>query len=145
MKKFDEFRFSGLHARMYSGKYATMSRVSDDESKIVVKVAEGQVFETRYGYGLVLNAENVLWLKGWQVSDNYYGVEVMLMKESFKPSKSSFPRDEFGHDTESLDWNAWLKTAKEQQEAKWIETVVVDEETGETEEQEKTNMVRWAI
>lgn len=144
MKKFDEFRFAGLNARQYSNKYATMDRVSADEGKIVVKVAGTQIFKSKYGYGLILDDTHVLWLKDWQVSDNFYGIEVLMNRDYFKPTQyGNFP--EFGENEENLTYEAWVNAAKEQAAAKWTETVVIDEETGETEEEERTNMVRWAI
>lgn len=74
MTSFNEFRFDGLKCREVSNKYLTMKRVSEDENKIVVKVAGSHLLSTKYGYALILNAEYVVFLKEWQVDKNYYGV-----------------------------------------------------------------------
>jgi hypothetical protein len=63
MISFNEFRFDGLKCREVSNKYFTMSRVSEDENKIIVKVDDSHIVKTRYGYALILNAEYVLFLK----------------------------------------------------------------------------------
>ena len=78
---FNNFRFEGLNYKDASNKYYTMDRVSADESKIVVKVASTQIIETKFGYALILDYNHVVFLKSWQVSDNYFGIEVLLNKE----------------------------------------------------------------
>ena len=113
-KDFNEFRFAGLDYREKSNKYFTMKRVSADEQKIVVKVAESQLVKSKYGYALILNAENVLFLKEWQVDINYFGAEVLLTKEYFIPRKWGDFSDEFEYETDNLEWNTWLEVAKDQ-------------------------------
>ena len=116
-KKFNEYRFEGLNYRSASNKYWTMNRVNDDETKIVVKVADCHLFETMYGYGLIIDEKHVVWLKSWAVSSNWYGNEVMLDKAYFnvKEAKKSF--DDFDEEPESMDFAHWVEVAKVQQEA----------------------------
>lgn len=120
-RKFNQFRFSGLDYHVFSNKYWTMHRVSEDESKIVVKVADCHLFPTQYGYGLILDRNHVAWLKDWAVSANWYGCEIMLDKNYFKVVDAKKPFDDFGDGSEGgyhmTDWNWWLETAKEQEEA----------------------------
>ena len=124
MISFNEFRFDGLKCREVSNKYFTMSRVSEDENKIIVKVDDSHIVKTRYGYALILNAEYVLFLKEWQVDQNYYGNEVLLNKEFFIPKKwGNFSLD-FEFEEDNLDWNEWLNTAiaqnnEEDNEVRW--------------------------
>lgn len=124
MTSFNEFRFDGLKCREVSNKYFTMSRVSEDENKIIVKVNDSHIVKTRYGYALILNAEYVLFLKEWQVDQNYYGNEVLLNKEFFIPKKwGNFSLD-FEFEEDNLDWNEWLNTAiaqnnEEDNEVRW--------------------------
>ena len=82
-EEFNEFRFSGLEYRSKSNKYYTMNRVSEDENKIVVKVADDHLIKTQYGYALILDYSHVVFLKDWQVSCNYFGNEVLLQREFF--------------------------------------------------------------
>ena len=111
---FNNFKFDGLHHTSQSNKYFTMNRVSDDENKIVVKVAETSVLKTKYGYALILDFNHVVFLKQWQVSDNWYGTEVLLSREYFNV-KEWGEFDEFGEAAEDeLTFDYWLNVAKEQ-------------------------------
>lgn len=124
MISFNEFRFDGLKCREVSNKYFTMSRVSEDENKIIVKVDDSHIVKTRYGYALILNAEYVLFLKEWQIDQNYYGNEVLLNKEFFIPKKWGDFSLDFEFEEDNLDWNEWLNTAiaqnnEEDNEVRW--------------------------
>lgn len=126
MGKFNEFRFEGLDARKISNKYMTMKRVSGDKNKIVVKVGDAHILKTKFGYALILNAEYVVFLKDWQVDQNYYGNEVLLNKEFFLPKKWDDFSLEFGYEEDNLNWEEWLNTAIAQSE-------------------NEDNAVRWAL
>lgn len=62
-KDFNDFRFSGLNYKEKSNKYFTMNRVSEDENKVVVKVDSVHLFETKYGYALILDNTHVVFSK----------------------------------------------------------------------------------
>lgn len=128
-KDFNEFRFAGLNYRDKSNKYYTMNRVSDDENKIVVKVADEHLLQTKYGFALILDCSHVVFIKDWQVDKNYYGNEVLLTKEYFNVKEWGDFTD-FGEEPENLKWETWLETAKEQDS-------LVDEDG------EKMNKVNW--
>lgn len=115
MKKFDEFRFEGLNARPASNKYLTMNRVSKDGNKIVVKVAENQLIPTKYGYALILDRTHVVFVKSWQVSQNWFGNEVILTKEFFNV-KVWGEHNDFLDDSYNLTWDAWKTAAEDQNE-----------------------------
>lgn len=123
-KSFNEFRFEGLNYHSWSNKYYTMSRVNDDETKIVVKVADVHLLKTQYGYGLILDASHVVWLKDWQVSSNYYGNEVLLNKDFFNVKEWGDFSNNFMDEPEHCTWEHYLSVAKEQAAAE--------------------NMVKWA-
>lgn len=127
---FNNFRFEGLEHKECSNKYFTMKRVSEDENKIVVKVADSHLIKTKYGYALILDHNHVVFLKEWQVNQNYFGNEVLLQKEYFNVKEWGKHEDFFKND-EFLNFDAWLKVAYEQENA-------TDEETGF-----KPNPVRW--
>ena len=112
--EFNDYRFSGLHYINASNKYLTMQRVSDDENKIVVKVADSHLQRTKYGYALILNFNHVVFIKDWQVSSNYYGNEVLLTREYFKVKEwGEFP-DMCADPGENETFDEWLEVAKEQ-------------------------------
>lgn len=128
---FNEFRFSGLNMKDMSNKYFTMERVSDDETKIVVKVSDSHLVKTKYGYALILNCNHVVFLKEWQVSSNYFGNEVLMTKEYFNVKEwGSF--DDFDNDDANLSWDSWLSTAKEQNASAEEDEIMV-----------RVNPVRW--
>ena len=110
---FNNFRFEGLNLKDASNKYFTMDRVSKDEKKIVVKVSNTQVLETKFGYALILNRNHVIFLKNWQISNNWFGVEVLLNKDYWNV-KEWGKFDEFEEDIENLEWTTWFKVAKDQ-------------------------------
>lgn len=111
-KDFNEYRFKELNYRNKSNKYFTMDRVSADETKIVVKVGDSHIIETRFGFALILDEKHVVFLKNWQVDSNYYGTEVLLTKEYFTVKEWGDFSDEFGEEPENLNWETWLETAK---------------------------------
>ena len=80
-RDFNNFRFENLNWHQVSNNYYSMDRVSEDEKKIVVKVADEHILSTKFGYALILDASHVVFLKEWQVSKNYYGNEVLLQKD----------------------------------------------------------------
>ena len=125
---FKNWLFEGLNVKKASNKYLTCERVSDDEEKIIVKVAPEQVVKTKYGYAVILDYSHVVFVKDWAVNDNWYGVEVMLTKKYFAV-KEWGEHPAYSVDLENCKWETWLKVAKEQQ--------VIDEDGS------KINPVRW--
>ena len=128
-KNFNDFRFKDLNYRSASNNYFTMDRVSADETKIVVKVDSNQLIKTKFGYALVLDKNNVVFLKDWQVSENWFGNEVLLDKK-FWLVKEWGDHESFSANAENLKWEKWLEVAKEQDAAL-------------TEEGYKATEVKW--
>lgn len=120
MNDFNEFRFRGLNAMQDSNKYITMERINDKEDKIVVKVGDNNLIKTAYGYALVLNKKYVVFLKDWQVSQNYYGNEVLLTKKYWN-IKEWGNHELFSESEEELSFENWVNIAKEQlnNKVKW--------------------------
>lgn len=112
-KDFNEFRFSGLNYREYSNKYLTMDRVNEDKAKVVVRVADEHLMKTKYGYALILNRNHVVFLKDWQVNQNYFGNEVMLTKQYFN-IKEWGDFDDFDDSEDYMNWDKWVAAAIEQ-------------------------------
>lgn len=108
-----------------------MDRVSDDENKIVVKVSPDNLIETKYGYALILDYSHVVFLKFWQVSNNYYGTEVLLAREFFNV-KEWGEHEDFVEDEKNLNFDRWLEAAKAQDS--------LTDEDGD-----RINIVRWEI
>lgn len=111
---FNNFRFQGLNARKKSNKYLTMNRVSEDGNKIVVKVADSHLLETKYGHALILDRNHVVFIKNWQVSENYFGNEVLLTKEYFNV-KEWGDFEDFDDEPQNLNFETWLNVAMEQE------------------------------
>ena len=114
-------KFEGLNLKQLTNKYYTCDRVNADETRIVVRVAVNQLFRTRYGYGMILDRNHVVWLKDWQVSISYakdgdgdYFCEVILNKDYFN-AKEWGEFNDYGDDAANLEWAAWLDAAKGQQ------------------------------
>lgn len=113
--KFNDFRFKGFEMKRKSNKYITAtSRVNDDATKIIVRVADEHLLETRYGYALILDRNHVVFVKHWQVSVNFYGNEVVLDKKYFNV-KEWGDFKEFTENKDELSWESWLNTAIAQQ------------------------------
>lgn len=113
---FNSYRFGDLNYSEVSNKYFTMDRVSEDENKIVVKVGENHIIPTKYGFALILDATRVVFVKEWQVSPNWFGIEVMLCRDYFNV-KEWGDHEQFEESDENLTFDSWLEVAKEQQEA----------------------------
>lgn len=112
---FIEWLLGDLEYRKISNNYVTCKRFNETEDKIIVKVAGSHLFETQYGYGLILDARHLVFLKSWQVNSNYYGNEVLLSKKYFNVKESTKEFDEFFEDEEALKWEYWLESAKMQE------------------------------
>lgn len=135
-KDFNEFRFEGLHFRSCSNKYFTMKRVSDDGNKIVVKVSDNSLVETRYGYALIIDDKHVVFLKKWQVSCNWFGNEVLLDRNYWNVKEwGDFP--DFMGNEQDFDFENWKKVAQMQEnsvdedgyknnEVKWLKVDPID-------------------
>lgn len=127
---FNDFRFEGLNAHQVSNKYLTMNRRNDSNSRLVIKVDSSNIRKTQYGYLLILNRKNVVFLQDWQVSDNYFGVEVLLDKKYFNVKEFGNWED-FEADNTYLAFENWAKVAEEQSEREEDGTPI--------------NQVRWEI
>lgn len=111
---FNNFRFEGLNFFDMSNKYYSMNRINENEEKIVVKVADSHLLKTKFGYALILDFNHVVFLKEWQVNRNFYGNEVILIKEFFSVKEWGEHTDFFTEE-ENYNFQTWLDAAKEQQ------------------------------
>lgn len=119
---FDKFRFGDLRPRRDSNAYYEVDRINSAKDKIIVTVPSERVFQTKYGYGLILNADHVLWLKSWQVgrgklwNGSRYEVHtnVLLQKNYFNPSKANYERTDYPYERVSLTWQEWEGYARAQ-------------------------------
>ena len=73
MSDFDKnYKFKGFaeeQFRKISNKYTdfTGNQVSEDGNNAVILISDEHVFNTRYGYGVIVDASHVVWVKPWQV------------------------------------------------------------------------------
>lgn len=116
-EEFNNYRFEGLEAKNISNTYLSMKRVNQDRTKCVVKVGNGHLRKTKYGFILILDHTHVIFIKTWQVDQNYYGNEVLLTKDFFKVREYG-EWEEFSECKESLDFETWVKVAEEQDSLK---------------------------
>lgn len=116
MSDFNAFRFAGLEHYDVSRRFMSMNRIDAEKTRVVIRFAESHVFKTQYGYGLILDRTHVLWLKDWQVSDNCYGVEVVLTKQYFTPKAAAKPFSDFDDNPDMLAWEEIVRIAEEQAE-----------------------------
>lgn len=128
---FNDFRFKDLNYKQYSNNYFTMDRLNKDLSKIIIKVSDEHLIQTQFGYAFILDRTHVVFLKNWQVSQNYYGNEVLLTKEYFN-IKEWGKHENFANDEKIKDFNYFIEIAKEQSNYK-------------NEDEELANPVRWAV
>lgn len=115
-KDFNEFRFEGLNYRDYSNKYFTMNRISDDENKIVIKVDDVHLVETKYGFAFILDKTHVVFLKEWQVSRNFFGNEILLDKDYFQIKVWGNHENFLEENEDELTFDKYKEIAKEQKE-----------------------------
>lgn len=117
---FDAYRFGDMRPSRPSNKYYEVDRINKSGDKIIVTVPNDRVFQTKYGYGLVLNADHVLWLKNWQVGQAKYfngsgydvQTNVLLQKQYFNPQKSNYERSDYSYEAKNLTWKEWESVAK---------------------------------
>lgn len=115
---FNDFRFKALNYRDVSNKYLTMDRVSDDNNKIVVNVGDEHLLPTKYGYALILDEFNVVFLKKWAVDINYFGNYVLLNRDFWQVKKFKHNRhfDFIGENKNLHDFDFWVEAANDQKE-----------------------------
>lgn len=94
-----------------------MKRVNAEKTKIVVKVAPDHLVKTKFGYALILDKTHVVFIKDWQVNNNFYGTEVILTKEYFNV-KEWGDHNEFAISDEFLSFEKWVEVAKAQDNLK---------------------------
>lgn len=127
MPSFEELhynkRFRDLHYTDFNNKYLTMQRVSDDEEKIVVKVADSRLQKIEYGYKFILDYKRDIYLQLCDnvVSCNFYGNEVLLARSFFKIIYSSKPHEIETYYESELTFDHWLEVAKEQSNTVYVE------------------------
>lgn len=119
-KNFRNFLIDGLELKTISNNYSVFTKtVSDDKNKIVVRVSDEHLLETKYGYALILDEETVVFLKEWQVERNYFNNVVILSRQYFNPKKWGTHSDFIGINEESHNFDSWLNVASEQKEIKF--------------------------
>jgi hypothetical protein len=118
MKEQKNFRtdvqFKGFEIKEQSNKYfTTTSRVTEDKERIIVNIDEEHLIKTKFGYALILDNKNVVFVKEWQVEIAGLGCEVILDKNYFNVKKWG-NHEEFDNDVEALEFEYWLKIVEEQ-------------------------------
>ena len=95
------------------------SMVNGDESKILLVVSPEKLRETKYGYGLIIDAEHVVFIKSWQVLGTCYermnSYLIVLDRNYFSVKEFQFADqgDEFG-ESETTTFDDFKEVAKMQ-------------------------------
>lgn len=105
MSEFDEnYKFKGFKPEQFykeSNKYMTLrgAQVSEDGENAVILLSAEHVFPTRYGYGVIVDANHVVWIKDWQVwgqtRNNHYVINF---------SKTFYQVKEYGGFSDSFSY-----------------------------------------
>lgn len=98
--------------------YFFNNRISKDKKEVILKISEDKVFETKYGFGIYLANNKVIFINNWQLSINFTGeTEVYLKKEYFKTVCATKQVESDIPDT----WDKIIELAKTQKEkATWL-------------------------
>lgn len=113
--EFNDFRFKGMKWIDASNKYILVERISEDEKKVIVRVADNQIFRTKYGFALIIDHNHVVFLKEWQVDNQIQFYNILLNEEYFNV-KEFGEHEDFG-DSDGLDnFKKWVDIAKSQEE-----------------------------
>lgn len=118
MKKFDEYRFAGLHLHEASNKYLGIRHISADGNKIALRVGQAHLCPTKFGYALILDQHHVVFIKDWQVGTTWF-LEgecpvVVLDKAYWKVREFGDWSEFFGDEPKMHDFAEWAKVAQEQ-------------------------------
>lgn len=116
-RDFNQFRFAGLDYKTADKNHWTMRRFAEDGSKCVVKVAPEQIFETKYGHGLILDRGHVAYLRDWSILAGEFGSVLVLLDRDHFVAKRFGSRAEYAEDLENCKYEAWLEAARQQAEA----------------------------
>lgn len=83
--KFYASIYEGLDFKQASNKYFEINRrVNNDLTKILVNVDACHLFQTCYGYGLIVGHDKVVWLKSWQVFKVSDWFQTFMTKNSYQ-------------------------------------------------------------
>lgn len=113
---FNEFRFAGLDYKVAGKRHWSMRRVAEGGGRILVDVAPEQLFQTMYGYALILDRTHVAFVKDWCVLDGEWGSVLVLLDQRYFVPKEFGEHDGYGDDPDNLEWRAWLAAATAQAE-----------------------------
>ena len=93
---FQNYRFDGLEWEKGSNKYYRVQQYNPNSDNAIIRVADEHLIKTQYGYGFKTDAEHVVWVKDWQVNQNYYGNFVLANKKYWKEQKSKYTDNNLG-------------------------------------------------
>lgn len=91
--EFQNYRFSGLEWREASNKYYGIKQYNKNADTAIIRVDDSHLIQTKYGYGFKTDADHVVWLKDWQVNQNWHGNYVLANKKYWKETKSKYSDD----------------------------------------------------
>lgn len=107
MSDFDrDYKFKGFAPEQFrknSNRFTEFrgSQVSTDGENVVVLVGADHVFPTKYGYGVIVDASHVVWVKSWQV----WGLNRAKNAYAINFSKAFYSVKEYGDFSDNFSDN----------------------------------------
>ncbi|MBS4751121.1 hypothetical protein KG091_08540 [Carnobacteriaceae bacterium zg-ZUI78] len=94
--------------RPISNKFIELhgSHVSEDNNNAVIKIAGSQLLETRYGYGFIIDAHHVVFIKHWQLWGKSRQEDAYLINLN----REYFKIKEWGDFSDTFSDNSDIKT-----------------------------------
>ena len=89
---------------------------AEQVERVDVFVDKNRVFETRNGYGLIVNRDYVQWLRKCDVFELSSKTQVTLWHEDWNPKPSKKAHDDYGTDDSMRKWSTWVALEKAQEE-----------------------------
>lgn len=124
MSEFDaNYTFKGFEPSQFkkvSNKYVELvgKHVSDDNNQAIIKVADSQYFQTKYGFALIVDAKHVVFFKSWQLfgEDSHGNVFINFNRNYYTVKEFGDFSDNFGEGSDIETFDGVVALAKEQEE-----------------------------
>ena len=89
------YKYKGFEPERFSKASKTYtlfegSHISDDGNHVVVRLRDSHLLETKYGYGVIVDAKHVIFIKKWQIWGKHHLYRTYLVsfsREYFKVSE----------------------------------------------------------
>jgi hypothetical protein len=66
---FANFLFEGFELKNSSNKYLRIAPINETKTKVILSIPTDTLFHTKYGAGVRLTPDTIIWVKSWQFSE----------------------------------------------------------------------------